>query len=292
MSAEKGRIRDAGYQRYRGGYTPEAGRWALIAGRMLRQGARQPWVIVMLILAIFPLLIGGVLMYLKVKLISPHFPVEDPNHFVYYIAVKPYGGLLLGFMTALFAGGGAIADDARTEAFPFYFARPVTRDQYLAGKLVPVAVLTAIPAAGPSVLLALLRLSLASDGNELLHALPLPLAATALGAIEALALALPVVALSSLSRGRGYAQGAFAALFLLPWIAGGILVEVLRSPWPALLSLPADLDSVARLLIGVRIEPGDRVVPAWAALAALGAVAAASLVLVRRRLAAVTVAGA
>ena len=43
------------------------------------------------------------------------------------VQVTWYGALLPAFLTALQVGGGAIAEDARSGAFQFYFARPITR---------------------------------------------------------------------------------------------------------------------------------------------------------------------
>ena len=99
----------------------------------------------------------------------------------------------------------------------------------------PPIVLVFCVTVGPAMLLAIARVALAKDAADAIVALLSPLATIALGLIEALALGVPVVALSSTSRGRGYVQGAFAALFLLPWILGAVFTNVTRSPWPDIL---------------------------------------------------------
>src|SRR5260370_42386593 len=81
-----------------------------------------------------------------------------------------------------------------------------------------------------------------------MHKLPLALASLAGGAIETLVLSLPALALSATSSRRGYVQGAYATLFLVPWLVGGIFVHVTGSPWPALLSIPAHRENVLRFL--------------------------------------------
>jgi ABC-type transport system involved in multi-copper enzyme maturation permease subunit len=283
--APRGVIRDRGYQPYTGKLTSEAGRWALIAKRMLRMSARQPWVIVMLILSVLPALVYAVAMYFKARMFAAGIPgVDSPDSYVFDLIVRPYGTMLLAFLTALFAGGGAIADDARGGAFQFYFARPVTREQYLLGKLAPPVVLVAAVACGPSVLVAILRLALARDTAEAITEVLLPFKAFGLGFLEALALGVPVVALSSLSRGRGYVQGGFAALFALPWILGRIFSSVTRSPWPDLLSIPAHLRNLGRALFDVPLDDGERALPLWVSAAVLAALIAGSAALIRRRL--------
>ena len=281
QAAEKrGAIRDRGYQRYTGGHTRESGRWRLIFSRMFRQSARSPWIIVMMILCVFPGLISAVAMYIQSKMHAVGI-AGSPDPYVYKLFVKPYGTLLFAFLTALFAGGGAIADDAQAGAFPFYFARPVTRDQYLWGKLLPPVVLVAIVSTGPALLLALFRVALARESADALVALVLPLRTLAFGALEAAALVLPAVALSSLVRSRGYAQGLYTALFLLPT---SMLSHLLRSPWPGVVSITANLENVGRFVFAIPLEPGDQALPVWVSAAALAVLVIGSFALLRRRI--------
>ncbi len=296
-AGKAGVVVDRGYQPYRGLLTPERGRWKVIARRALGMTARQPWVIVMLVLTVFPTLIFGAIMWLQTKIAATAgadaaaavAQMQSPDAYVFWLAVKPYGTLLLGFMIALFAGGSAVADDARAGAFQFYFARPVTREQYVIGKLVAAVTLTAMVTLAPALLLSLFRLATAQSGAELWQRLPGVGGAIGLGLIEALALAAPALALSSLSRGRGYAQGAFAGLFLLPWVVGGIFVAVTRSAWPAIGSLPAHFENIGRWLHRVPAQAGEHVLPVWVSLALVAALVAGSVALLRKRLSSVEV---
>jgi len=299
----RGTIRDQGYQRYSGEYLPESGRWWLITRRMLRMAARQPWVTAMLIVAILPALGWGVVVWIASKTaammaaaaaqaaaqggqVPPGMAAPPPaDSFVLGVSIEPYGTLLIAFLTALFAGGGAIADDARGGASQFYFARPVSRGHYLVGKVLPPVLLVLIVTLGPAVILSLLRVALAAEGGGLGPALLLPLRALAFGLIEAAALALPVVALSSLAKSRAAVQGGFAALFLLPWIVGGIFVSVTRSPWPSLLSIPTHLRVIGMALFGLPAPEDARLLPWWVSAIALAALVAGALAVLRARVA-------
>jgi ABC-type transport system involved in multi-copper enzyme maturation permease subunit len=284
-------IRDRGYQRYAGQYTEPRGRWAIIARHTLGLTARQPWVIVLLVVAAFPALIGGVVLWVQSKLVAaaPPGSVPSPDPLILLIAVRAWGTLLIAFLMALFAGGSAIADDARTGAFQLYFARPISRAQYLLGKLAAVALLVGIVALAPSLLLASLRVALQPTFGAALARLPLVLAALALGLVEALVFAAPALALSSLSRSRSYAQGAFAALFLVPWILGLIFVRVTGSPWPQALSIPTHLENIGRWLYRLPSDDDTLRLPLWLSALVLAALVSGSLQLVRRRLASVEV---
>jgi ABC-2 type transport system permease protein len=286
--AKEGVIVDRGYQAYTGRYTPEASRWKVIASRMLKQSARQWWAILLLISTIVPLLIAAVSMWIMSKLIAvapPGVPLESPDKYI----MLPAGTMTIAFLLALFAGAGQVADDARAGAFQFYFARPVTREQYLTGKVVPVLVLTMFVTLAPALLLAFLRLALLSTGAEFLQKLPLVGATLVMGCLEAIVLAAPAVAFSSLSKRRSFVQGGFATLYLLPWVVGAIFMKVTRSPWPGILSIPEHLENVARLLYRMPLAEGQRAMPVWVSALFLSALVAGSLALLRRRLAAVEV---
>jgi ABC-type transport system involved in multi-copper enzyme maturation permease subunit len=289
-----GAIADRGYTPYTGAHTPPRQRGRVVARHALQRTARQPWVIVTLTLALFPLLGVMGFMWLKGRVVGTAGLEATPlgrgsiDLLVYQFGTH-WSTLLLAFFMALFAGGGAVADDARAGAFQFYFARPLTLDQYLWGKLVAVLTLVALVTLGSPALLALFRSSQVGSAGELVHTLPVLAAALALGAIEALALAAPAVALSSLARGRGVAQAGFAALFLLPWISGGILAGLTRSAWPTVLSLPEHVEVLGRALFGVPLEPDERALPTWVSALVVAALNAGSVALARRRLESVEV---
>src|SRR5262249_6111488 len=163
-----------------------------------------------------------------------------------------------------------------------YFARPVTREQYLLGKLIPPVALVGIVSIGAPLLLAGVRLALADSAAELAGLFWLPAKAIAIGSLEALAFGVSVVAISSLSRSRGSAQGAFAGVFLLPWVVAHQFIPVTRSAWPMLLSVRHHLYNVGRALFGGSVEPGEHFLPVWVSLIALAGWIGGSLWMLRR----------
>jgi hypothetical protein len=273
-----GTIRDRGYRRYDGAYRPEGARPWVIARRMFWLSLRPRVVKALVLFAFLPALIASVVVVVHAKLAV----VAGTVDYVYDVQVKAYGALFFGFAMAMAAGGGAIADDARARAFPFYFARPTTRDQYLLGKLVPLAALVGLTTVAPPLLVAGVRLAYAAGGQEIASALFVLAKALALGLIEVALFALPQLACSALTPSRGAAQLAFAALFFLPSTLGAIFGHMSRSPWPSLLSIPALLESVGRAIYGLSAE--DRGLPPLVALAVITAIVAGSVLVTRRRL--------
>jgi hypothetical protein len=276
------RIRDRGYQRWEGARTAASTRWLVVARAMLRLQLRPRWPKVLLVLALVPLIVCVTSMLVRGQ------PAEG---YVLALLARPHGTLLLAVLMAMYAGGGAVADDARAGAFQFYFSRPLTVTQYLVGKLAPVAALVAAVSLGPALVVTLVRVATAADGAAAARELELTARVVGLGALEALALAAPVLALSSLVRRRGLAQGGFAALLFVPWIIGDRFVAFTRTPWPALPSIPAHLRNVARFVLALGPDPDDRGLPVWVSLAALAAIIAGALALARRRVASAEVVG-
>ena len=169
----------------------------------------------------------------------------------------------------------------RTGAFQFYFARPVSRNHYLVGKVVPVLLLVVLVSVVPAVALALLRVALSSSGTEALHSLGWVVATLGYGPVYALVLVLPPVALSSLGRHAGGIQGLWTAVFFVSWLLGEGVAAGANVPYLALLSVPADLRMVGQMFYG--LEP-SYALPWYLPAAVLAAVVGGSLYLLIRRL--------
>lgn len=299
-------IRDLGYRRYQGRRTPTAQRWQVVMRHTASMIARQRWVRRLLLLALFPTLIAAVVLYLKTRmgnLVSvdhpagggmPHFVMsggatDAAASLIYDFQVNWYGTPMGAFLVAMLAGGGIIADDIRTNAFQFYFARPLSKTQYLVGKLLGVFLLTFCVTAGPPLILVLVRASLTTDGADLARQVVLLVRTLILATLEAGVFSTLAVSLSSLTPRRGLAQSAFAGIFFLPWIAGTIFAKVMQSAWPMILAIPSQLVSVGAFIHRVEpaLPPGGHVLPWPAAFLASLALVGGALALLRMRLDAV-----
>jgi len=277
-------IHDLGYKRYDGPRTPHRRRYLTVMRLALKQSLKW-WLWVTLVFAVAQVAIFGVVMYFLGR--AAAVPGADlgadiikPDFLVLKLLTEWYGVIPLCFVVGLFAGGSAIADDARTGAFQFYFSRPVSKEHYLLGKLIAVCGLTCLLAIAPAVILCLARAAMAPP-SQLPAAGLLLLKGVGVGLVVGLALGIPVVALSSLSTSRGVVQGGWAAVFMLSWIIGGIISSVTVSPWPELISIPANLKVFGAFVFG---EPAPSKLPWWSCALVLGALLAASAALLRWRL--------
>ncbi len=276
-------IRERGYRPYDGPRLPAVSRAQLVGRRSLGLLVRQPWVIILLIFACFPTLIFGAVIYIQSRMQALGGPAPPVAQHLLDLLLQPYGNALLAFGMALVAGGAAISDDIRAGATQFYFSRPLAPAAYALGKLLPVLLLVALTLLVPVLLVALLQLSISASASELAARLQVAGEAALVGVLQVLALSLPALALSSLTSSSGYARGGFAALYLLPWAVGKLFASATRGPWPALLSIPAHLDTVGRALLGLRANARENF-PVWVSALALALLLAGAAWVLRRRL--------
>ncbi len=211
--------------------------------------------------------------------------------------VLPVDGRLFGqflnqqgffvLLLTVFAGAGLIANDLRSGAIVVYLSRPLTRRDYLLGKLGVLLVVQLLVTLAPALLLWLVAAALAPARFATWQLAWVPPAIVAQSLLMALSLGLACLAISALSRSTRLAGLSFFGLLMLLEAASSILRGVFGRPEWALLSLPAMLRAVGNALFGVQ----ERALELhWAlALGVLLAVGAGCLAVLRARVRAVEI---
>ena len=208
--------------------------------------------------------------------------------------VAPIDGRLFGdflnqqiFWTLListFGGAGLVANDLRTGAILVYLSRPLTRRDYILGKLGVLMTLNLGVTLVPALLLYVVGLGLAPEQYlkwDLAWIAPaIAVQATALS----LAVSLVALAVSALSRSARLAGLSFFGLLVGLQMAREILVRVVRAEWATPLSLWANLETLAARLFGLPARAD-----ALTAAVVLGLVMAGALLVLRRRVRAVEI---
>lgn len=211
--------------------------------------------------------------------------------------VLPIDGRLFGeflnqqigaaLLLSIFGGAGLVANDLRTGAILVYLSRPLTRRDYVLGKLGVLMALNLAVTLVPAILLYVVGLGLAPEQYlkwELWWIAP---AIALQGVTVSLAVSLVALAVSSLSRSARVAGLSFFGLVVGLEMTRGILVNIVRSDWATLLSLQANLRAVAARLFGLSTR-GAEADPLYAA-AILVLVLAGSLMVLRSRVRAVEI---
>jgi ABC-type transport system involved in multi-copper enzyme maturation permease subunit len=194
--------------------------------------------------------------------------------------------MLLGLLLTTFGGAGLVANDLRTGAILVYLSRPLTRRDYVIGKLAVLLAINLFVTLAPGLLLYGVALALAPA-----HFLRWDLAwlgpAVALHAVVlSLALSLPALAVSSLSRSARVAGLAFFGVLMGLDLVSGIVGAIGRWPATILFSIQACVNALGDALLGA---PRDSALPWIYPALVLAAVGLASLAVLRSRVRAVEI---
>ena len=249
-------IRDLGYQPYEGDRLPPTNNTQV----MLRYGLTRAWSSWLVKIAAFlcwvPPVIAVVLIFVNAKLVEarPDADMIDAPDFIHGLfSVQLW---LFLTMITLGAGAGAIAEDMMHRAFQFYFSKPVTRSQYLLGRISAVWIwcfaLTIFPAV--IVILALFGVAPAEARFERIGLL---LPAVIYSALIATVCSAASVAISAMSKSRSLTMSAWMVVFILPHVLASIVEAITEWPWLKMISLPALLDTVGKGLFKIKIEEGS-----------------------------------
>ncbi len=258
------------YRRYDGPTTPALTRFLVIPRYAYRRlsGSKLLWAL--LVAATLLTLAAAVLVYLKHNSraletlgleIADLLPI-DARFFDVFLGIQ----LVIGFLVVLVAGPTLVSMDLSNGALPLYLARPLTRREYVLGKLTVLAAVLSVVTWGYG--LALFGLQAVLEGGAwALDNLRIAAAIFLASWIWILVLSFLTLALSALIRWPLAVRGVLLVLYLvLPGFAFA-LAQVLRSPWGHVISLGADLAVVQAALFGATPPEGPPVAGAAAALA-------------------------
>ncbi|MCM2255239.1 MAG: ABC transporter permease [Vicinamibacteria bacterium] len=162
------------------------------------------------------------------------------------------GQLGFALLVSVFGGAGLIANDLRTGAILVYLSRPLTRVDYILGKLAALMSLNLFVTLAPALMLWIVAVSLAPEQFASLKLMWLPLAIVLHSLVISLAMGLMALAVSSLSKSARVAGLAFAGLFIGLEIARGVLRGMFRTPETGLISLQGNLHALGNALFGIQ----------------------------------------
>ena len=269
-------IHDQGYRRYAGRRRPAGTAWWVIARQQISTVLSQKRYLILLLLAWVPFVGRVVQIYLAANFQQASFLATSAQLFRGFLDQQ---GL---FVFLLIVGAsGAIADDRRANALQVYLSKPLTRVEYIAGKLfAPLAFVLGVTLL-PALLLLVVHVAFSGSLTFVVQNLYLLPAIVLYSVVLALVGTFTMVALSSLSKSRRFTALTFTGLFFFTTAMYQALQRITGSQLWALMS-PRDLLSV----IGdaaFRI-PGQRAVPLWAALIAVMVIIGLSVAVLEKRI--------
>jgi ABC-2 type transport system permease protein len=271
------------YRRYQAREPLRKVRFWPITREALRLILARRWFLGLLVIGWLPFLVRVIHIYVVTR-----FPEAN--------RVLPVDGRLFGqflsqqlvpvLFVTIFAGAGLVANDLRTGAILVYLSRPLTRRDYVAGKLLVVLLLDLSLTLVPALLLYGIALALAPDQFLKWELAWIGPAIVLYALVLSLSLSLVVLAVSSLSKSARVAGLGFFGLMMGLEAVHNILREAFDRPEAALLSIASNVQSIGRALFDI----GGRFGVSWPwATLALAVVALGCLAILRSRVRAVEI---
>lgn len=268
-------IHDQGYRRYEGTRAAAGGAWWVIA-RMHIAGALRRRLFVGILLAGWVQFFGRV----GAMVFSAMFG-QVPQLATTADTFRSFLGFQVFFVFLIvIAMGGLVADDRRANALQLYLSRPLTRTEYIVGKVVPLLVFILGVTFVPAIALLVMQVIVAGSLRFVLDNLFLLPAITLATLAQALLSSFAILALSSLSTSRRFVSIMYAGIVFFTAAIYQVLRGITGSRAWAVISPGEMIDVIVDAMFRVRSSPP---VPVYvAALVVIGLIALSIWVLDRR----------
>jgi len=238
-------IHDQGYRRY-GGLKARTGTgWMVITRAGIRSQLAKRAFLGLLLLSFLPFFARAIQIYLAVN-----FPQTGD-----LLAVKPDlfrqfldQQQIWVFFITVYVGAGLIANDRRANALQIYLSKPLTRAEYIFGKLAILMAFLLLVTWVPALLLLIVQIAFAGNFTFLLKNLYLFPAITVFAFIQVTMVAAAMLALSSLSKSSRYVAILYAAVIFFSQAIYGVLTVVTRSTQLSWISFPANLSQMGDVI--------------------------------------------
>jgi ABC-type transport system involved in multi-copper enzyme maturation permease subunit len=203
----------------------------------------------------------------------------DDRHYIWswllWVFFRYPQGVVMVLVMGLVAPS-LIAQDVRTRAFLLYFSRPLTRAEYVLGKMATVWAYVALITLVPAVLLYGVAVLMSNELGVVAETWDLPLRITGASLVLIIPTTLMALAFSSLTSETRYASFAWFAVWVLGWVTYTIVTSNLgdqTSKYWQLVSLYHTLGEVQHWVFGLgNSTTGVGVGPAAFELVAIAAV--------------------
>lgn len=270
-------IHDQGYRRY-GGLKARTGTgWMVITRAGIRSQFAKRTFLGLLLVSWLPFFARAIQIYL-----AANFPQTGE-----LLAVKPEmfrqfldQQQIWTFFVTVYVGAGLIANDRRANALQIYLSKPLTRTEYIFGKLAILMFFLLLITWVPALLLLMVQIAFAGNFTFLRNNLYLFPAITLFAFIEVTMVAAAMLALSSLSKSSRYVAILYSAVIFFTQAIYGVLSVVTRSTQLSWISFPANLAQMGDVIF--RLPPKYATPWPVALVMILGLIGVSALILERR----------
>ena len=261
---------------------PRGRTWQVIARAGIVARLRERRFLALMLVAWLLFLVRAVQLYVGTTIARASFFAPSEETFHSFLDQQR----LFVFFITIYAGAGLIANDRQANALQLYLSKPITRRDYIAGKLATLAAFLFFVTWVPAMLLLALQV-LFSGSLEFVSSHPRLVPAITMTAVLQIGLAsMTMLALSSLSRSRRFAAMLYALVAVFAGAVGRVLQTATGHAGWVLLSPQNTLAVLTDALFG--LSP-DSDVPVAIAVFAIAALLGLCAIVLERRVRAVDV---
>ncbi len=233
-------IHDQSYRRYGGERRPVRSAWTVIATHGMMSFLRRRAFLGLLIVAWIPFVVRASQLFLASNFAQATFLAPSVQTFRDFLDQQ---GLFV-FLITVYTGAGLIANDRRANALQLYLSKPVTRAEYIAGKMAVLATFLMGITWLPAMLLLVLQVAFSGSLSFLLANSGLLASITLFCLLQTLVITFGMSALSALSRSSRFVGILYAGLLLFSDAMFHTLRFITRSTAISWVSVPASLEQV------------------------------------------------
>jgi ABC-2 type transport system permease protein len=275
-------IHDQSYRHYTGERALHGRAWWVIARSGMLARLRERRFLGLLLFAWSPFAVHAVQLYIGATIVRAAFFAATEETFHTFLAQQR----LFVFFITIYVGAGLIASDRQSNALQLYLSKPITRHDYIGGKLLTLAVFLATVTWVPAMLLLVLQIMFSGSVDFVLDHPRLIPAITLAAALQVTLAAVTMVALSSLSRSGRFAAMLYAGLVIFAGLVETVLEAITHNAAWVLIS---PQNTLLFIMTAIFSGPPDNILLLAAAVAALIAVLIACVFILERRVRAVDV---
>jgi len=242
-------IHDQGYRRYGGDRAPRGHSWAVIASAGIRTFFGKRAFLGLLLISWFPFFVRAVQIYAATNLPQAAFLAPTPDTFRQFLDQQE----IFVFFVTVYVGAGLIANDRRANALQIYLSKPLTRAEYVFGKLAVLMAFLLLVTWVPAIVLLIVQIAFAGNFVFLKNNVFLFPAITVFTFLQVTLVATTMLALSSLSNSSRYVGILYASVIFFSSAVYGVIFVVTRNTMFSWISFPANLEQIGDLIF--RLPP-------------------------------------
>ncbi|MGH9174054.1 MAG: ABC transporter permease subunit [Vicinamibacterales bacterium] len=269
-------IHDQGYRRYIGSRAAVGRSWQVITRAGIRTVLSKRMFLGLLLFAWAPFVVRAVQVYVAANFQQASFLAPKAETFFEFLGQQS----VFVFFVTIYVGAGLIANDRRANALQVYLSKPLTRAEYVAGKLAILFLFLIGVTWLPAILLLIIQILFAGSLTFVRENMFLIPAITLFSLLQVLVASTTMLALSSMSKSSRFVGVMYAGLIFFTSAIFNAIRGITGRSSLAWISPSETLEHLGQRIF--RLEPSFAMSPIVAILAIVMLIAASCLILERR----------